>query len=186
MFQSLCRLTDVCPIFSVVIPKQTLGVAFPLIISKQTQEIVFKIVSKPDPTKRHFFDMEWSCSATTVFVQILVSFHSVCFCVLSVLSAALPHTMRLVRRLQYQFARSWTRLCNKTRPRVGQELNSPPTSTEHRTHLSLDHRLVTKRLWLRRLTQLLIKPRFSEGKLPSTKCCATPLSSITGAIASLQ
>jgi len=43
----------------------------------------------------------------TKFVQFRVSFDSVCFCVQGVFPAALPYTVRLVRRLQYQFTRSW-------------------------------------------------------------------------------
>ena len=35
------------------------------------------------------------------------SFDSVCFCVLGLFPAALSHTVRLVRRLQHQFIRSW-------------------------------------------------------------------------------
>jgi len=40
------------------------------------------------------------------FVQFLAPFHTVCFCVLGEFPAALPHSVRLVRRLQYQFIRS--------------------------------------------------------------------------------
>jgi len=36
-----------------------------------------------------------------------VHFHSVSFCVLVVFPAALPYTVRLVIRLQYQFTCSW-------------------------------------------------------------------------------
>jgi len=41
------------------------------------------------------------------FVQFLGSFSLGLFCVLVVFPAALPYTVRLVRRLQYQFTRSW-------------------------------------------------------------------------------
>ena len=41
------------------------------------------------------------------FVQFLGSFSLGLFCVLVVFPAALPHIVRLARRLQYQFTRSW-------------------------------------------------------------------------------
>ena len=48
----------------------------------------------------------WSYSATTAFVEGLVSFDSVCFA-FWIDPAALPHTVRLVKSLQYQF--TWSR-----------------------------------------------------------------------------
>ena len=41
------------------------------------------------------------------FVQCLVLFDSVCFCVLDVFPVARLHTVRLVRRMQFQFTWSW-------------------------------------------------------------------------------
>ena len=49
------------------------------------------------------------------------------FCVLVVFPAALLHTVRLLRRLQYQFTRSWLDL---VLVRPGRVSNSTPTSTE--------------------------------------------------------
>ena len=52
--------------------------------------------------------LQWSCSATTEFLQFQVSFHLFIFVVvLGEFPAALPYTVRLVRRLQCQFTRSW-------------------------------------------------------------------------------
>ena len=42
------------------------------------------------------------------FVQYLVSFHLVCFCVLAVFSAALPYTVHLVTNLQGLGKTRWT------------------------------------------------------------------------------
>jgi len=50
--------------------------------------------------------LRWSCSATTEFLQGLVSLDSIYF-VFWTVPVALPHTVRLIRRLHYHFIRSW-------------------------------------------------------------------------------
>ena len=65
-----------------------------------------------------------------VWVCTLGSFSLGFFCVLVVFPAALPHTVRLVRRLQYQFTRSWKD------PAESRTFDLPASK---RTHLPLDH-----------------------------------------------
>ena len=89
--------------------------------------------------------LQWSCSAAIEFVQFLVSFHSVCFCVLGVFPAALQHPVRLARKSTVH-----TNLqgLDKNRPRV--DLSTYPHTHIHshtQMHLPLDHGLVALYLY---------------------------------------
>jgi len=56
----------------------------------------FMALNKYNGLQRH----DWVCTVSA-------SFDSVCFCVLREFPAALPYTVHLTRRLQYQLTRSW-------------------------------------------------------------------------------
>jgi len=82
--------------------------------------------------------------------NLWVHFHSVGFCVLIVFPAALPYTVRLVTRLQYQFTRSWYDPA-KSRP---VDLPAPK-----RTHLPLHHGLVRATTAVRQGTMVVSATR---------------------------